>query len=200
MSIALPEAEIRKFPGYGTDVESSRAEARRLLAEAGVENLTIKLHNRISREPYTPVGVFVIDQWRRIGVKVEHSQVETAPFFSSLVEGKFDVAFLRRHPRRLTILRRPISTSRPTKNPHRALLATMTQSSTTWWDQQVAELDPVKRRDIVHEMERRMLEQNYYLSINWWQRIIVHHKKVKGWHFAPSHFQGQDLANVWLDN
>jgi hypothetical protein len=26
---------------------------------------------------YTPVGVFLIDQWKRIGVNVEHSQVET---------------------------------------------------------------------------------------------------------------------------
>jgi peptide/nickel transport system substrate-binding protein len=48
-------------------------------------------------------------------------------------------------------------------------------------------------------MERLMLTQNYYLSINWWQRIVVHHKKMKGWYMAPSHFQGQELVNVWLD-
>ena len=56
--------------------------------------MTIRLHNRNLSEPYTPVGVFVIDQWRRVGVKVEHSQVETTPFFGNLVDGKFDVALL----------------------------------------------------------------------------------------------------------
>ena len=52
---------------------------------------------------------------------------------------------------------------------------------------------------IVHEFERHLLTQNYSLSVNWWQRIIVHDKKIKGWHFSPSHFQGQDLIGVWLD-
>ena len=51
----------------------------------------------------------------------------------------------------------------------------------------------------MHDMERQMLTENYYLSVNWWQRIIVLHRKVKGWHFSASHFHGQDLAGVWLD-
>ena len=37
---ALPESEILKIPGYERDIEKSRAEARRLLKEAGVENLS----------------------------------------------------------------------------------------------------------------------------------------------------------------
>lgn len=36
---ALPESEIEKIPGYGRDIEKSRAEAKRLLKEAGQENL-----------------------------------------------------------------------------------------------------------------------------------------------------------------
>jgi hypothetical protein len=27
----------------------------------------------------------------------------------------------------------------------------------------------------------------------------VLNKKIKGWHMSASHFQGQDLAGVWLD-
>lgn len=195
---ALPEEEVRKFPGYGTDIEKSRAEARRLLAEAGAENLTIKLHNRNLAEPYTPVGVFVIDQWRRVGVKVEHSQVETAPFFSTLVDGKFDVAFLPTSTAADDITAAYLYFTTNTKSPQSFARHDDT-SLDALWDQQVSELDPSKRRTIVHQMERRMLEQNYYLVINWWQRIIVHHKRIKGWNFAPSHFQGQDLVNVWLD-
>jgi peptide/nickel transport system substrate-binding protein len=195
---ALPESEILKIPGYERDIEKSRAEARRLLKEAGVENLALKLHNRTVAEPYTPVGVFLIDQWKRIGVTVEHSQVETSPYFGNLVEGNFDVALYpitvpadevtAQHQSHLTNAKSPISYSRHTDTKLDDL-----------WDQQSRTLDPVKRKAIVHEFERHLLTENYSLSINWWQRIIVHHKKIKGWHFSPSHFQGQDLIEVWLD-
>ena len=193
---ALPESEIQKFPGYDRNIEKSRAEAMRLLKEAGVENLTIKLHNRNLSEPYTPVGVFVIDQWRRVGVKVEHSQVETAPFFNNLVEGKFDVALLpppgddvtAQYLYYLTNTKSPLSYARHTDTKLDNL-----------WEQQAREHDLEKRKALVHEMERHMLTQNYYLSINWWQRIIVLHKKVKGWHMSASHFHGQGLVEVWLD-
>jgi peptide/nickel transport system substrate-binding protein len=52
--LALPDAELEKMPGWGKDIEASRAEARKLLKEAGVENLTFKLLNRNVAEPYTP--------------------------------------------------------------------------------------------------------------------------------------------------
>ena len=38
----LPPEELEKLPGYGRDIESSRAESRRLLKEAGVTNLKQK--------------------------------------------------------------------------------------------------------------------------------------------------------------
>jgi hypothetical protein len=31
------------------------------------------------------------------------------------------------------------------------------------------------------------------------QRIVVNHKKVRGWDLTPSHFTGQNLVQVWLD-
>ncbi|MGD9804009.1 MAG: ABC transporter substrate-binding protein [Hyphomicrobiaceae bacterium] len=196
--LALPPKELEQFPGYWRDVEKSRAEARRLLKEAGVENLSIKLHNRNVSEPYTPVAIFIIDQWKRIGVNVEHSQVETTPFFGNLVEGKFDVALLPPamagddvtpyYQYYLTNKRSPLSYARHTDEKIDDL-----------WLAQARELDPAKRKAIVADLERHMLTQNYYLSINWWQRIIVHHKRMKGWPFSPSHFQGVDLMTVWLD-
>jgi peptide/nickel transport system substrate-binding protein len=195
---ALPEEEILKIPGYSRDIEKSRAEARALLKEAGQEHLKLKLHNRTVAEPYTPVGVFLIDQWRRIGVTVEHSQVETSPYFGNLVEGKFDVALYpvtvpadevtAQHQSYLTNAKSPISYSRHNDKKLDDL-----------FDAQSRTLDPVKRKEIVNEFERHLLTQNYCLSVNWWQRIIVLNKKIKGWHFSPSHFQGQDLIGVWLD-
>jgi hypothetical protein len=56
------------------------------------DGLKIKLFNRTVAEPYTPSGIFVIDEWRKIGVTTEHVQVETKTYFDSLVSGNFDVA------------------------------------------------------------------------------------------------------------
>jgi peptide/nickel transport system substrate-binding protein len=195
---ALPESELEKIPGYGRDIAKSREEAKRLLKEAGVENLKFQLHNRTLAEPYTPVGIFLIDQWRRIGVTAEHSQVETTPYFGNLVDGKFEVALYpvtvpadevtAQHQSYLTNKKSPISYSRHQDTKLDDL-----------WDQQLRTLDPAKRKIVVHEFERHLLNANYYLNVNWWQRIIVLNKKIKGWHMSPSHFQGQDLTKVWLD-
>ncbi|MGE0700479.1 MAG: ABC transporter substrate-binding protein [Hyphomicrobiaceae bacterium] len=196
--MALPTAELEKIPGYGHDIEKARAEAKRLLKEAGQENLKIRLHNRNLDQPYTPVGVFLIDQWRRIGIQVEHSQVETKAYFGNLVSGDFDVALYpvttaadnatESHQSHLTNKKSPISYSRHNDTRLDEL-----------WDQQTRELDPVKRKALIQEFEKHLLGKGYSLSVHFWNRIIVLHKKIKGWNFSSSHFQGNDLVNVWLD-
>jgi len=32
----------------------------------------------------------------------------------------------------------------------------------------------------------------------WWQRIIPHSAKMKGWKILPSNYLNQELSNVWL--
>ena len=65
---ATPEAELVKLPGFSKDIKKSREEAKKLLKEAGHENLTFMLWNRNLAMPYTPAGIFLVDQWRQIGV------------------------------------------------------------------------------------------------------------------------------------
>src|SRR5258705_12663601 len=89
---ATPEAELTKLPGFSKDIAASRAEAKRLLAEAGVPNLKFTLHNRNLAMPYTPAGVFLVDQWRQIGVTVEHKQYDTAPYLATMSSRNYQVA------------------------------------------------------------------------------------------------------------
>jgi peptide/nickel transport system substrate-binding protein len=44
-----------------------------------------------------------------------------------------------------------------------------------------------------------MRSQAYNMMLFWWQRIVVHNKRVKGWRLTPSHYLGNDLTRVWLD-
>ena len=78
--LATPPKELIKLPGFAKDIKAARAEARKLLPEAGVPNLKFTLHNRNLAQPYTPAGIFLVDQWRQIGVTAEHKQSETAPY------------------------------------------------------------------------------------------------------------------------
>jgi len=66
------------------------------------------------------------------------------------------------------------------------------------YDKQSGELDKKKRMALLRDFEKRALEQAYTIPTIWWHRIIVLNQKLKGWHITPSHYVGQDLADVWL--
>ena len=82
--LAATKAELEQLPGYGPDINKSRAEAKRLLQEAGVPDLKFALSNRAIDQPYTIVGTWLIDQWRQIGVTVEQKMEPTGPFYARL--------------------------------------------------------------------------------------------------------------------
>ena len=50
--LAATKEELQQIAGYWPDIEKSRAEARRLLKEAGAEGLTFELQNRNVDQPY----------------------------------------------------------------------------------------------------------------------------------------------------
>ena len=75
---ATPPAELRSWPATA-DINAARAEARRLLKEAGAENLSFTLPNRAVPQPYEPFGIWLIDQWRQIGVTVKQAPWRRRP-------------------------------------------------------------------------------------------------------------------------
>src|SRR6266480_1706660 len=80
---AISDVELQKFPGFGKDMEKNRAEAKRLLAEAGYPNgFKAVLKNRNVKLPYQDFAVFAIQEWRKIGVEVENRPLETAAWFN----------------------------------------------------------------------------------------------------------------------
>jgi peptide/nickel transport system substrate-binding protein len=196
--LATPEAELVKLPGFSKDIKKSREEAKKLLADAGVPNLTFTLHNRNLAMPYTPGGVFLVDQWRQIGVNVEHKQYDTAPYIAAMAGGNFDVAIdfsnLFMDDSSLA-LNKYLSTSRSPQNYSRSndpLLDDL-------FDKHMRERDPKKRAEYVRAFEKRLFEQGYQQPLLWWHRIVPTYKTVMGWRMSPSHNLGQDLAEVWLN-
>lgn len=197
-SMSLPEAELVKLPGYSKDINKSREDAKKMLEAAGAKDLKFKLLNRNIAEPYTPAGIYSIDQWRRIGVMVEHEQLETKLYQDRVAKGDFDVA----------VEFQADFMDDPTAQFSKFLTKTLSPSGYSghtdtkideMYLKQRREADPEQRTKIVREMEAYALTQAYNVPILWWQRIIVINKKIKGWHMTPSHYLWQDLTDVWLD-
>lgn len=195
---SLPKFELEKIPGFWPDINRSREEARRLLKEAGVTSLKLKLLNRTVNQPFTPAGIYAIDQWKRIGVETEHAQVETKLWFDGLAAGTFDVAvqnisdFADDPTAQFnTLLSKHVSSIAYSRHTDKKI--------DEMYDKQARILDQQERIKFVNEMERYTLAQAYNVPLLWYQRIVVNHMKVKGWDLPPSHFGGQSLVDVWLD-
>src|SRR5262249_7343063 len=89
--LAATKAELEALAGYWPDIDKSRAEARRLLKEAGAEGLAFELLNRNIDQPYKFVGTWLIDEWSKIGLRVNQRVVPTGPWYEAMRSGSFDV-------------------------------------------------------------------------------------------------------------
>jgi len=93
MPFATGPAELEKLAGYGRDIAKSRAEAKRLLKEAGLpDGFSFTYKNRGVPMPYESLGVWLIDQWRQIGLNVRQEVIEAAKYYAELRGGNFEVA------------------------------------------------------------------------------------------------------------
>src|SRR5205085_8683021 len=77
--LAPGEQQLHEIAGFWTDINKSREEAKRLLKEAGAENLSFELLNRDVDQPYKYIGIWLVDQWSKIGVKVTQKIVPSGP-------------------------------------------------------------------------------------------------------------------------
>jgi peptide/nickel transport system substrate-binding protein len=196
--LATPPDELAKLPGFSRDIKAAREDAKKLLAEACVPNLKFVLWNRNLAMPYTPAGIFLVDQWRQIGVEVEHKQSDTAPYLAALASGNYEVAvdFSNLFNDDATLsLTKYLSHDKNPLNLSRANDAELDKL----FEQQVREGDVEKRKLLIRAFEKRLFEQAYQEPLLWWHRIVLTHKTVIGWKMSPSHNLGQDLAEVWLN-
>lgn len=187
--------ELSKLPGFSRDMKTAREQARALLKEAGYEKgLTLRFLNR---RPFPYVGVFLIDQWRQIGVNVEHQQPEDPQFFARRDAGDFDVmlnAF-------------PDFSGDPTIQWGGFLSYPENKSNfgrfsdpkvDEYYERQKREMDPAKRKQILQEAEAYILEQGYAMPFMWGNRVMVVDSRVQNYHVTPSNWVGLDFADLWL--
>jgi peptide/nickel transport system substrate-binding protein len=195
---AISPAELEKLPGFGRDIEKGRAEAKKLLAEAGYPNgLKFTMINRNVKLPYQDFAVFFIQEWKKIGVDVENRPLETAAWFDTGRQTKNYEAIVDPHvdfmdEPDLTLVNWisgfPVQNWSNNSDPELDDL----------YQRQARTLDPAERKKLVNQFERIVFEKAYFAHGLWWVRSIVHSSKLKNWVAAPSHYSNQKLQDVWL--
>jgi peptide/nickel transport system substrate-binding protein len=197
--LAATKAELEELAGFWPDIEKSRAEARRLLKEAGAEGLSFELLNRNVDQPYKYVGTWLVDEWSKIGLHVTQRMAPTGPWLEAMRAGNFDVvsqANCHGVPNPLLDVQAYLPASVYAANyggfedPDEVAL----------YDRMLRETDFTKQRELMRAFEKYVVDSKAHeIWVAWWYRIVPYRSYVKGWKISPSHFINQDLATVWLD-
>jgi peptide/nickel transport system substrate-binding protein len=195
--MAIAPKELERFAGFGRDGAAAKAEARRLLKEAGQENLKFRMVTRDVQSPFQPVAVYLIDQWRQVGVAVENGPVNVAQQKQAYLTGNYEVGLDANcfdvdepDPQLLLYVstdRSPVNLAHYTDRAMDALYETQKRATTA--PEQLA---------AIRAFETRLHENSYAAPVVWWQRIVAHSSAIRGWKILPSHYLNQDLASVWL--
>jgi peptide/nickel transport system substrate-binding protein len=197
--LAATKEEREQIAGFWPDIDKSRAEARRLLKEAGAEGLSFELLNRNVDQPFKYVATWLIDEWSKVGLQVKQRVVPTGPWFEAMRNGDFDV-----------VLEAPgHGLVNPLLDVQKALPASVdSENYGNYDDPQEIELyekllretDPVQQRALMRQFEKYVLgDQAHMIWVLWWHRIVPYRSYVKGFKISPTHFINQDLATIWLD-
>jgi peptide/nickel transport system substrate-binding protein len=196
--LAATKEELEKMAGYWPDIEKSRAEARRLLKEAGQEGLAFEVLNRNVDQPYKIVGTWLVDEWSKVGFKVTQKVVPTGPWLDSMRSGDFTVA-LEANCQNVVNPIADVGRWLPHEVYRENYGYFSDPEMVQIYDRMLKETDSAKARVLMRQFETRINDQAHQLMVTYWYRIVPMRSYVKGWKISPSHYLNQDLANIWLD-
>jgi peptide/nickel transport system substrate-binding protein len=194
---ALSSEELEKLPGFGRDYEANLKEAKQLLAEAGYANgFKTVLTNRNIKTPYIDFGVYLISQWKKIGVEAEHKMEETATWVAS------------RQNRNFALITDPYG-SATVGDPNEVLDKFVSNSPENYsrfsdpvvdrlFEQQSREMDEQKRIPLVQAMSTRLLEKVWRIQGLFYSRIEVRLARIRNYEPHPSHHMNRRFEDVWL--
>jgi len=197
---AMSESQLVQLAGYSKNVEASRKEARRLLKEAGIpEGFSFEVKNRPPAKDYETAAIWLIDQWRHIGLNARQKMQDLGTTHKDLRVGNYDVGlggisdFVDEPDLQFIHF---TSADKSVLNYGQYIDRVLDE---LYLKQSMA-MDPEERKKLCHQFQKRVLdEMNYTIVLPWIQRIVLHTPRLKGWRALSSHFLNQDLANVWLE-
>jgi peptide/nickel transport system substrate-binding protein len=205
--LPLPEgvwgmpAEMRKtLPGYDPDVQKNRAEARKLMEKAGYgpnKRLALKVSTRNIAQ-YRDPAVILIDQLKEIYVDGELEPVETGVWFSKVARKDYSIG--------LNLTGNAVDD--PDQSFYENYACGSERNYTQYcnkdlqklFDQQSAETDQNKRKQMVWEIEKQLAEDVARPIIFYSRTATCWRPQVKDLTImVNSSYNGFRWEDVWLD-
>jgi peptide/nickel transport system substrate-binding protein len=194
---SISAEELAKIPGYGKDVEANRAEARKLLAEAGFpEGFETTLTARKAAGTHEDRAVFLADQFAKIGVKAKVQVQESAVYFETMKNRDFDIATnvisaLSSDP---DFMIGAFHTCEGALN----YSAVCVPALDDLFLKQSQETDPVKRAELARQLELESLNAFGTVVLYFKGKFIATSSRVKGFVMHPEPDNNRRYQNVWL--
>src|SRR5215469_11039575 len=196
----MPPEMLKTLPGYDPDVQTNRAEGRRIMEKLGygpAKRLEIKVSTR-NVPPYRDAAIILIDQLKEIYIAGELEPVDTVQWYPKVMRGDYTAA--------LNL------TGNGIDDPDQTMYENFTCGAEGNYDRycnpeldkmvdrQSMEFDQKKRREFVWAIERKLAE-DAARPILWHNRTgTCWQPYVKGYSLmVNSVYNGWRMEDVWLD-
>ena len=196
----MPKAMYEAVPGYGPDVEKNRAQARELMKKAGYgpdKRMKLKVSTR-GISLYKDPAVILAGQLKEIWVDADVEIIETAQWFTKVARKDYSVGLN--------------TTGNGVDDPDQNFFENFSCKSERnytgycnpeiekLFDVQSQEKDIEKRKKIVWEIDKKLLEDGARPIIMWNRASICMQPYVKGYVASVnSVYNGFRFEDVWLD-
>ena len=196
----MPEDMLRSISGYGTDVDKNREEARALMKKAGYgpdKHLKLKISTR-GISLYKDPAVILAGQLKEVWIDADVDIIETSQWFSKVGRKDYQVG--------LNTTGNGVDD--PDQNYYENFACKSERNYTGYcnpeieklFDVQSQEADMAKRKKIVWEIDKKLLEDGARPIIMWNRAAICMQPFVKGYVAnVNSVYNGFRFEDVWLD-
>ena len=196
----MPKAMLDQVKGYGPDVAKNRAEAQAIMKKLGYgpdNKLKLKVSTR-NHLLYRDPAVILIDQLKEIYIDGELDLVDTALWFAKVARKDYSVG--------LNTTGNGVDDPDQTYFEHyackseRNYVGYCNPEIEKLFPIQSAERDLEKRKKLVWEIDKQILEEGFRPIIMWNASGTCWHPYVKG--FRPmvnSLYNGSRFEDIWLD-
>jgi peptide/nickel transport system substrate-binding protein len=197
---SMPPDLLKTLPGYDPDIAKNRADARQIMQKVGYgpdKRLPVTVSTR-NIPPYRDAAVILIDQLKEIYIDGVLEAVDTTQWYPRIMRKDFTVG--------LNVSESAVDD--PDQQFYENYVCTAERNYTGYCspeldklvDQQSAEPDKEKRKQLVWEIERRLAEDGARPVIFYPRQATCRHPQVKGMTMmVNSIYNGYRYEDLWLD-
>jgi len=196
----MPAEMLQKLPGYDPDIAKNRTEARKIMNRFGYgpnKRLAVTVSTR-NIPPYRDAAIILIDQLKEIYIDAVLDAIDTTQWYPTLTRKDFTIG--------LNVTESGVDD--PDQQFYESYTCTAERNYTAYCnrevdqlvDRQSAEPDREKRKQLVWEIERKLIEDVARPVIFYPRQATCRHPQVKGMTvMVNSIYNSYRYEDLWLE-